>query len=65
MTRPPGRPKGTHPPAVYPVRISFRVEPVTASRLQTEARPGESVGTAARRILVEALAAMAAEEKKT
>jgi hypothetical protein len=65
MTRPPGRPKGTHPAPRFTVLVSFKVEPVTAARLRAEARPGESVGTAARRILVEALAAMAAEEKKT
>lgn len=60
--KPRGRPRGTHPPPRLTVLVSFKVEPVTAARLSELARPGESVGTAARRILVDAMAAQAAEE---
>lgn len=63
MTRPPGRPKGTHPPPRFTVLVSFRVEPVTAAALDRARQGGESRGAVARRILVDALAAMAAEEK--
>lgn len=51
MTRPPGRPKGTHPPPELTVLVSFRIAPVLAARVLALARPGESLHTAARRLL--------------
>lgn len=63
MTRSPGRPKGTHPPPRFTVLVSFRVEPVTAAALNAQRQGGEGRGAVARRILVDALAAMAAEEE--
>lgn len=62
--RPVGRPPGTGKPRRLSVRVVFLVEPVTASRIERERRDGESLSTAARRILVDALAAMASGEKK-
>lgn len=55
MTRRAGRPVGTHSPPVLTVLVSFRVAPVLASRILAEAGPGESIHTAARRLLGERL----------
>jgi len=43
--------------------VSFRVEPVTAAALDRGRQGDEGRGAVARRILVDALAAMAAEEE--
>lgn len=55
MTRPTGRPKGRPPgtgkPKHLTVTVRFKVSPVLAARVLALARPGESLHTAARRLL--------------
>lgn len=60
---PPGRRKGTLPPRRYTVRVVVLMEPVTAAALDRVRQGDEGRGAVARRILVDALAAMAAEEE--
>ena len=67
MTKPTGRPKGRPPgtgkPRRLTVRVVFLVEPVVAARIERERQDGETMSTAARRILVDALDAMASREE--